>query len=337
MDQTSGNRGCTCGQAQDAEAGFTFTAPGNCAAADCPFNHIPPKIWEALLPRPFRKRHPILFWGGLLLAAALAAAGILAGGTDTGLLPSSGLAVVRVEGPIMEQKGLLKWIRQIERDENVRGVLLRVDSPGGGVGASQEIYGALKRLNEKKPVVASLGSTAASGGLMVSLAARWIVANPSTVTGSIGVRMDRPQYYKLLDKLGLWQETLTTAPYKDAGSPLRPLNDGDRKYFTGILQDMHQQFVDIVAEGRGMDGKRAAALADGKIFTGREALTLGLVDQLGGQEEALARLRELTGLPEDTEPVERPESGKFWKEMAEGLLGIRLNGGAPSPAFLYQF
>lgn len=86
-----------------------------------------------------------------------------------------------------------------------------------------------------------------------------------------------------------------------------------------------------------MDGKRAAALADGKIFTGREALTLGLVDQLGGQEEALARLRELTGLPEDTEPVERPESGKFWKEMAEGLLGIRLNGGAPSPAFLYQF
>ena len=332
---------CGCGSHQPEAApdnDFSLSAPNSCGAADCLFNHIPPKIWEALLPKPFRKRHPLLFWGGLILLAALLWKGFFTGESSTNMLAASGdsFAVVRVEGAIMEQKGLLKWIAQVEKDQNVKGVLLRVDSPGGGVGASQEIYEALKKLNSVKPVVASMGSTAASGGLMVSMAARWVVANPATVTGSIGVRMDRPQYFKLLEMLGLGQEALTTAPYKDAGSPMRPLTEEDRKYFNAVLQDMHQQFVEVVAEGRHMAMEQAGKLANGKIYTGREALKLGLVDELGGQDKALEKLRALTGLPEDAELQERPDATKFWKELAENLLDIQLESHT-APVFAYQF
>ncbi len=330
---------CGCGRPHDAAAEeFSLAAPNSCAAVDCPFNHIPPKIWEALLPKPFRKRHPLLFWGGLLVLALVIWKGFFAGESGTPMLPTSGgsIAVIRVEGAIMEQRGLLKWIHQVEKDQSIKGVLLRVDSPGGGVGASQEIYAALKKLDSVKPVVASMGSTAASGGLMVSMAARWVVANPATVTGSIGVRMDRPQYFKLLEKLGLGQETLTTAPYKDAGSPLRPLTEEDRKYFNAVLQDMHQQFVEVVAEGRKMDMAQAGKLANGKIYTGREALKLGLVDELGGQDKALEKLRALTGLKEEEELKERPDATKFWKELAENLLNIQLES-RTAPVFAYQF
>lgn len=264
-----------------------------CAAA-CPLARIPAHVWRGLLRPPFRKRHPVLFWGLCLLALGVAAAlGRMAA------LPGGGerLALVTVRGPILDPAPTLAWIRQLENDTRIRGVLLRVDSPGGGAAASQELYAALERLARRMPIAVSMGATAASGGLMVSMAGTRVFANPSTVTGSIGVRMDIPQLQGLMSKVGIGQETLVTAPFKDAGSYLRPLTPGDRAYFEHVLMDMHEQFVSIVATGRKMERARAAGLADGKIFTGQEAQRLGLVDALGGEDAALDWLAETTGVP----------------------------------------
>ncbi|MDO5483596.1 MAG: signal peptide peptidase SppA, partial [Desulfovibrionaceae bacterium] len=271
--------------------------------------------------------------------------------TEDGPLAGERLALVSVRGSIMDVQPLLDWIRKIEREDNVRGVLLRIDSPGGGAAASQELYAALARLAGKKPVVASMGSVAASGGLMVAMAGQKVFANASTVTGSIGVRMDIPQLQGLLGKLGLGQETLVTAPYKDAGSYLRPLSAADRAYFEHVLKDMHEQFVDIVARGRNLPREKALALADGKIFTGREALHLGLVDTLGGQDEALACLANLTGVPADR-PLLKRLNKKSWLEKSleaslQAALAALLGRGAgeaamgqpelTDPLFLYRF
>lgn len=286
-------------------------------AATCPLARIPAPIWRGLLRPPFRKRHPVLFWGFCLLALGLAAAlGRLAA------LPGGGerLALVTVRGPILDPAPTLAWIRELENDARIRGVLLRVDSPGGGAAASQEIYSALERLARRLPIAVSMGATAASGGLMVSMAGTRIFANPSTVTGSIGVRMDIPQLQGLMDKVGVGQETLVTAPFKDAGSYLRPLTPRDRAYFTHVLMDMHEQFVNIVATGRKMERARAAGLADGKIFTGQEAQRLGLVDALGGEDAALDWLAATTGVPA-TRPLLRKRDA-----TRAALLERLLNG-----------
>lgn len=311
---------------------------------------IPVPVWKALLHRPFRKRHPFIFWIG---AVAIALICLLLFSTDeSGRSLFSGgerLALVTLRGPIMDVAPTLAWIRKIERDSNVKGVLLRVDSPGGGAAASQEVYDALARVAKKRPVVVSMGSMAASGGLMVSMAGKRIFANPSTVTGSIGVRMDIPQLQGLLGKIGVGQETLVTAPYKNAGSFLHPLSPQDRAYFEGVLKDMHEQFVDIVAQGREMPRERAAALANGKIFTGQEALKLGLVDEMGGQDAALRWLAEHSGVPASRKLLTRPKETSWLTDSLKAWFGLDLaamaalsglnatGSGWRAPVFLYQF
>ncbi|SDF59176.1 signal peptide peptidase SppA [Desulfovibrio legallii] len=315
-------------------------APGaEACAAGCPLARIPASVWRGLLRPPFRRRHPFVFWGGL---AVLLAALLYAFFPEGGLGGHDRLALVNVRGPILSAEPTLDWVRKLERNPNVKGVLVRVDSPGGGAAASQEIYTALARLAEKKPVAVSMGSLAASGGLMVSMAGRRVFANPSTVTGSIGVRMDIPQVQGLLQKLGLGQETLTTAPYKDAGSYLRPLTPEQRRYFAAVLEDMHRQFVGIVAQGRRMSPDKAAELANGKIYTGREALALGLVDALGDRQDALEWLARECGVPAQR-PLLSPPEGRSWlSRTLKTWLGLDVNGLAgltesAAPAFLYQF
>ena len=322
------------GEATPAAAAPT---PHACA---CPLAQVPASVWNDLLRRPFRKRHPILFWGFIvLLAAGIGLLGAAVGGN--GLMGGKRIALVAVSGPIMDPEPTLEWIRKVERDPSVAGVLLRVDSPGGGAAASQELYTALSGLARKKPMVVSMGSLAASGGLMVSMAGSRVFANASTVTGSIGVRMDIPQLQGLMGKIGVGQETITTAPYKDAGSYMRPLSPDQREYFKKVLDDMHQQFVDIVAEGRHMEHGRAAALASGKIYTGREAVQLGLVDELGGQEAALAWLSKQCDVPVDRKLLARPKEGGWLPRGLKTMLGVDLGalGGIASsePVFLYQF
>ena len=301
------------------------------------------QLIQALRPLPFRKRHPVLFWAfWLLCLLGVGSAVYTSMGDEQALVSEPRIAVVRIEGPILNTRPLLRWIERVQRDPNVEGVLLRVDSPGGGAAASQEVYEALKTLAGRKPMVASMGSVAASGGLMVAMAAPHVVANPSTVTGSIGVRMDLPQLQGLMGKLGVGQETLTTGRFKDAGSPLRPLSAEERQYLNRILQDMHDQFVQLVAEGRKLSVEKVRPIADGRIFTGREARELGIVDALGGQAEALNALRVQAALPANTKLLEQPKESKLWKELMETVLGVDISAAAgmvhsPVPSFLFAY
>lgn len=316
---------------------FSFSAEDAAPCAGvCPLARIPEPVWKHWLRLPFRRRHPWIFRLGVLLAIALAAGALLAGNDET--FGDDGIALVSISGPIVDIGPKLDWLHKIAANPRVRGVLVRVDSPGGGAAASQELYAALKEVAASRPVAVSMGSTAASGGVMVAMAGTRIFANPSTVTGSIGVRMDIPQLRPLLDKIGIGQETLTTAPYKDAGSPLKPLTPEQRAYFQEVLDDMHAQFVDIVASGRRMPREKAAALADGRIFTGREALRLGLVDELGGQTSALRWLAVNCGVPANRPLIKKPEEG-FWLERClKSWFGLALStlDPSPAPAFLYQ-
>lgn len=318
-------------------------------ATSCPLAQIPPTVWPEFFKlfarKPFRKRHPIIFWGFLLALVVLIPLFFFSEDKSNSLLGSNArLALISVRGPIMDASPTLAWIRKLEQNPDVKGVLLRVDSPGGGAAASQEIYDALKRLSATRPIVVSMGSTAASGGLMVAMAGEHIFANASTVTGSIGVRMDIPQLQGLMGKIGVGQETIVTGPFKDAGSPMRPLSPTDKAYFKSVLDNMHGQFVAIVAEGRNMPHEKATALADGKIFTGEEALKLGLVDALGGLDAAHALLAQKTNVPFKRKLLTKPKEDTLLNEVLRSQFGIDFaalaNVGSntgTSPVFLYQW
>lgn len=318
-------------------------APGKdkemaCGAA-CPLAGSVVSVMKGLLHRPFRKRHPVLFWIGILLVCFFCGAGVLSFCSED-VTRGDCIALVNVKGPIFSVSEQLEWITTLTQKENIKGVLVRVDSPGGGAAASQELYLALAKLAEKKPVVVSMGSMAASGGLMVSMAGERIFAGGSTVTGSIGVRMDIPQLKPLLDKIGIGRETLTTAPYKDAGSALRPLSTEEKVYFTGVLEDMHEQFVDIVAQGRHMTKEKAKELANGQIFTGRVALEKGLVDEIGGLQDAKAWLCQKTGVSLQKKAVAMPRSESWLQRQISSLLELNAKGlgaAANTPNFLYGY
>lgn len=316
----------------------------------CPLANIPAETWARFLRLPFRKRHPFIFWLLVALVILVIAGIVIAWDRDEAILEKENcIALVTVSGPIMDPAPTLAWIAKIENSPGVKGVLLRVDSPGGGAAASQEIYAALARLGKKIPIVASMGSMAASGGLMVSMAAQRIFANPSTVTGSIGVRMDIPQLQGLMGKIGVGQETLVTAPFKNAASYMHPLSSEDKAYLENVLMNMHDQFVGIVARGRNMPLEKARELASGKIFTGQQAIGLGLVDTLGGQYDALAWLATKTGVPARNKLLKkRPKNKSILEAVLEteslanwfaAVLG-RLDSASrqmAQPVFLYQF
>jgi protease-4 len=316
----------------------TFVPEKGCS---CPLNAVPVEAWRQLFRRSFRKRHPVIFWGaGLALVALL---GFLAVRDDEDEMfdGPERLALVTVRGAIMEAGETLQWLREIGRRASVKGVLVRVDSPGGGAAASHEIYDALAEIGKDRPVAVSMGSMAASGGLMVSMAGERVFANSSTVTGSIGVRMDIPQLQGLFDKIGLGQQTLVTAPYKNAGSYLRQLSSEEKDYFESVLNDMHDQFVQVVAKGRRMTMQEAARLADGKIFTGREAKELGLVDELGGQEAAHRWLAGKTGVPFERRLLVKPKKRSLRpQDILKAWFGLDIGAGDTSwqtPVFLHQF
>ncbi len=297
---------------------------------------------ERLFPpkKPFYRRRPIIFT--LLMIALLCILWNVVKfiffdeGADS-FADGAKIAVVRVEGAILDNKQTLKWISKIRRDKNVKGVLLRIDSPGGGAAASQELFEYLRSLNEVKPVVASMGSMAASGGLMVAMSARHIVANPSTLTGSIGVKMTLPQIYNLMDKVGVSQESLATGKYKDAGSPFKPLKEDDKKYFTELIDDMYAQFVELVARSRNIPEDKIRLLADGKAFTGREAKVYGLVDELGSQDVALRHLSKLCGVSAETPLMERPRQRDVLRMFAESLMELEISTRYRPPDFMFIF
>lgn len=216
------------------------------------------------------------------------------------------MARIAIEGPIggATRTRVLKAIKQVQ-DRECAALLLRIDSPGGTVGDSQEIYSALLRLREKGcKVVASFGNISASGGVYIGVAAEKIVANPGTITGSIGVILRGNNLSKLLERLGVSFETVKSGLYKDILSPDRALSEGERKLLQSLIDSSYHQFVEAVATGRGLDQETVRGFADGRVFSGAQALELGLVDVLGDEETARRLAAELAGLdPEKTRPT----------------------------------
>ncbi|TDA69776.1 MAG: signal peptide peptidase SppA [Clostridia bacterium] len=202
-------------------------------------------------------------------------------------------------GAVVGARTVVEQLRQAEEDGNVKAVVLRLNSPGGSAAASQEIARAVQRLREAgKPVVASMGDTAASGAYWVASAADKIVADPATITGSIGVIIQVQNLQELYDKLGIDSQVIKSGPHKDMGSGNRPLTSAEKDIFQGMVDDIYDQFVEAVAAGRGLSRQEVARLADGRVYTGRQARQLGLVDTLGDYREALSLAASLAGLPE---------------------------------------
>jgi len=206
------------------------------------------------------------------------------------------IGVVPIEGVISDPAKVLDAIQQFSQDDRVKAVVLRIDSPGGAVGASQEIFSAARRLDKEKPVVASLGNVAASGGFYSAVGARYIVSNPGTITGSIGVIMKIPNLGRLMEKLGIKTTVLKSGRLKDLASVTRDLTEEERQVLQGVMDDVHDQFISDVAEGRGLDPSKVRAIADGRIFSGRQALGLKLVDELGGLQAAVNKAAEFAGM-----------------------------------------
>ncbi|MCK9410402.1 MAG: signal peptide peptidase SppA [Bacteroidetes bacterium] len=211
------------------------------------------------------------------------------------------IALVELNEPIVSSERVVQQIKRFRENTLVRAIVLRIESPGGGVSASQEIYEEVKKTREYgKPIVVSMGSVAASGGYYIAVGASRIVANPGSITGSIGVISQFMHVNELLDKIGVTSTTIKSGKLKDAGSPFRTPNEEDKKYFQEMIDDVYDQFVSTVAEERKLEKSLVKRYADGRVFTGRKAYELKLIDTLGTYQDAItiaAQLAEVYGTP----------------------------------------
>ncbi|MFO7629277.1 MAG: signal peptide peptidase SppA [Prochlorococcaceae cyanobacterium] len=236
------------------------------------------------------------------------------------------MARIAIEGPIAggTRKRVIKALRQVEQRE-CPALLLRIDSPGGTVGDSQEIHAAIGRLRAKGcHVVASFGNISASGGVYIGVAAEKIVANPGTITGSIGVILRGNNLSRLLERIGIQFETVKSGLYKDILSPDRALTEGERQLLQELIDSSYGQFVAAVAGGRGLEEAAVRAFADGRVFSGAQAKQLGLVDELGDEEAARRLAAELAGLdPEKARPIPFGEAPKRFAGLIPGRARLR--------------
>ncbi len=248
------------------------------------------------------------------------------------------IARICLEGPIAgaARTRVLKALLQVE-EQKFPVLLLRIDSPGGTVGDSQEIHQALMRLRESGcQVVASYGNISASGGVYVGSAANRVVANAGTITGSIGVILRGNNLEKLLKRIGVRFETVKSGEFKDILSPDKPLSEAEREILQALINSSYGQFVQAVAAGRGLSEESVRAFADGRVFSGAQALELGLVDLLGDEETARLEAARLAGLdPKHSRPVTlgRQKQGFFQRLRQQFQLELGLGG---QPLWLYR-
>jgi len=243
--------------------------------------------------------------GAAVLVMFAATVWLLIAVTDDGLPGGAKVAVVQVEGVIgtevsrgLDTEDIVRTLSEYRDDPAIRAVVLRINSPGGVVAPTQEIATAVRRLREaKKPVVASLGSVAASGGYYVGVAADRIYASPGTLTGSIGVVMQLANVEGLLKKVGVEYVVVKAGAYKDVGNFARPMTPEERRILQSLLDDVYDQFIGAVAEGRGLDPQTVRSFAEGRIYSGRQAQGLKMVDDLGGLDDAIDAAAKMAGLP----------------------------------------
>ena len=242
---------------------------------------------------------------------------------DLDLSSEDRIALIRVEGVIMDSQTTVAELKRFSESPSIKAIVLRIDTPGGGVVPSQEIYDAVKRVRNKsnKAVIASMGSVAASGGYYIAAATDRIVANPGTLTGSIGVIMETANVEGLLQKIGVEGVVIKSGKFKDVGSPLRKMSSEERGFLQGVMDDVHRQFIEAVAEGRSLELRTAQALADGRIFTGRQAKEVKLVDELGDLDDAIQLAADVVGIQGEPKIVE-PRRRFSLREMLDSKLSM---------------
>lgn len=260
-----------------------------------------------------------IFWGVLAVIGLMFF--INAFFPDLDLSTEDRIALVRVEGVILDSQSTVTELKRFGENPSIKAIVLRIDSPGGGVVPSQEIYDAVQRVRNKnsKAVIASMGTVAASGGYYIASATDRIIANPGTLTGSIGVIMETANVEGLLKKIGVEGIVVKSGKFKDVGSPLRRMSDEERALLQSVMDDVHKQFIEAVASGRAMEPAAIQALADGRVFTGRQAKEAKLVDELGNLEDAIQLAADLAGIEGEPKVVE-PRRRFSIRELIESRL-----------------
>jgi protease IV len=279
----------------------------------------------------FSRRHPYLFFllcmaslfaGSIALISIVMALGMKGAGFEE-LVERGGnrVGIVEINGVISESDDILENIKRFRDDDTIKAIILRINSPGGGVAASQEIYREVSKTVRTKKVVASMGSVAASGGYYIAACADKIVASPGTITGSIGVIMGYTTFEELLKKIGLTPVVVKSGKYKDIGSPVREMTAEERTLLQEFSDQVHRQFIQAILDGRKIKRSVLEPIADGRIMTGQTAKALGLIDELGNFEDAVGIAGELAGIKGKITKVYPLEKRfTFMKYLAEESL-----------------
>nr|MBF0222342.1 signal peptide peptidase SppA [Desulfobulbaceae bacterium] len=299
--------------------------------------------------RLFRQRHPVLF--GLLILGVLFT--VFWGGITFFILRSfaphqteffrpgkGGIGIIELNGVLVSSEQTVRDLTAFREDEAVKAIIIRIDSPGGAVGASQEIYEEIKRTAREKPIVASMASVAASGGYYAALGANQIFANPGTLTGSIGVILKFANLKQILDKVGYKAEVIKSGTNKDIGSFSRDMTEEERALLQTLINSVHEQFVQAVSQSRSLPLESVTPIADGRIFTGKQALEQGLIDTLGNFTDAVEQAAKMAGLPQKELRLIYPKEDDFSflkmlaGENAKNILDLHWSG---TPAVMYEW
>ena len=272
-------------------------------------------------------KHSVLIVFAIIGGIAVFMMAIMALATKL-FLPSSRLSfgdkigVIPIYGVISDSDAITSQLVKFRKDKSIKAIILRINSPGGGVGASQEIYREGQKTTKSKKVIVSMGGVAASGGYYIASAADKIIANPGTITGSIGVIMEFVRYEEILKKIGIKFEVLKSGEFKDMGSPHREATEREKELIQALIADIQEQFVKAVADGRHLSLEKTRNLADGRIYSGAQARELGLVDDLGNFQDAVDIAKDLAGIKGDVSLV-YPQKNRmrFFDKFIENIAG----------------
>ncbi len=281
-----------------------------------------------------RKKHPILFiflsLSAISLFIFIAAYVITVGLGNFPISVGEKIAVVKIEGVILDSKDIIEELREHRENKSVKAIMLRIDSPGGAVAPSQEIYTEVLNIRDegKKKIVTSMGSVAASGGYYIASASDRIVANPGSVTGSIGVILELANVSGLMKKVGVESVVIKSGKFKDVGSLFRTMTPEERELLQGVIDDTYDQFVDAVSAGRGINKEDLLPIADGRVFTGRQAKKLGLVDDLGSMQDAIKITADIAGIKGEPDIIQKKKKFSVLERLLKNssLAGLIDNG-----------
>ncbi|MCB0345004.1 MAG: signal peptide peptidase SppA [Bdellovibrionales bacterium] len=249
------------------------------------------------------------------------------------------VGVVDISGEIVSSDEFYRELKRHVDSDKIKGIVVRIDSPGGAVGASEEIYRFLKNAQKSKPIVCAMGSIAASGGFLASLGCQKTYANPGTLTGSIGVILAVPNFAKIMERFEVKMNVIKSGKLKDAGSPFREMTADDRSFLQSVIDVAYNDFLNLVATSRGLETEKVREFADGRIISGSQAIELGIVDEAGGLEEAAATVLEIAGIQGEPEII-LPEKKSGVRAFLDGVnhlvLGLADRTTGSAPVLMYR-